>query len=203
MEHACILKSSPCSYPSQHQTAAKSPPHQHATQAALGPSARSHSRAGRRRVKNRNLSLPKDVAHRTSHRGLATYIQTNIQGKQLNNVTIFNSIYISTEGVFFMCKGYTELTPLVEFFALAWQWIRNLDGNDSIRLHAQGLQSTLFHSLTLNLFCTVLCFEHVKSCLCELSKLFLNTCAEFMIKKHHFAQKSCRSEENTAATLSY
>jgi hypothetical protein len=40
-------------------------------------------------------------------------------------------------------------------------------------LHAQYLHSVLFHSLTLTLFCMVLCFEHVKLWLCELSKLFL------------------------------
>jgi hypothetical protein len=44
---------------------------------------------------------------------------------------------------------------------------------DSILLHAQGLRSMVFNSLTLTLFCIVLCFEHVKSWLCELSKLLL------------------------------
>jgi hypothetical protein len=40
-------------------------------------------------------------------------LYTNI--KQLNIVTVFNSIYIST-CVFFMCEGYTELAPLVAIF---------------------------------------------------------------------------------------
>jgi hypothetical protein len=72
-----------------------------------------------------------------------------------------------------MCERNTELAPLVANFALTWQYKRNPEGYDSILLHAQGLQSMLLHSLTLTLFCTVLCFEHVKSRLCELSKLFL------------------------------
>jgi hypothetical protein len=31
-------------------------------------------------------------------------------------LTIFNSIYLSIEGVFFMCEGCTELAPLVANF---------------------------------------------------------------------------------------
>jgi hypothetical protein len=64
-----------------------------------------------------------------------------------------------------------ELAPLVAIFALPWQ---NLEGYDSILVHAQDFQSMLFHSLALTIFCIVLCFKHVKSWLCELSKLFLN-----------------------------
>jgi hypothetical protein len=86
-------------------------------------------------------------------------------------------MYISTEGVFLMCEGCTELAPLVAIFALTWQQKRNLEGYDSILFHTQGLQSVLFHSLTL--FCIVLCFEHVKSWLCELSKLFLLSLWQF------------------------
>jgi hypothetical protein len=40
----------------------------------------------------------------------------------------------------------------------------------------------LFRSLTLTLFCIVLCFEHVKLWLCELSKLFCYICGEFIMK---------------------
>jgi hypothetical protein len=72
-----------------------------------------------------------------------------------------------------MCEGYTELAPLVAIFCTNMAEERNLEGCDSILLHAQGLQSMLCHCLTLTLFCIVLCFEHVKSWLCELCKLSL------------------------------
>jgi hypothetical protein len=39
---------------------------------------------------------------------------TNV--KQLNTVTTFNSMYFSTERIFFMYEGYTELAPLVAIF---------------------------------------------------------------------------------------
>jgi hypothetical protein len=32
------------------------------------------------------------------------------------NVTIFNSIYVISTGVLFVCEGYTELAPLVTVF---------------------------------------------------------------------------------------
>jgi hypothetical protein len=51
--------------------------------------------------------------------------------------------------------------------------VKTIEGYDSILLHAQGLQASLFYSLTLTLFCIVLCFEYVKSWLCELSILLL------------------------------
>jgi Ca2+/Na+ antiporter len=83
------------------------------------------------------------------------------------------TLYISTEGVFFICEGYTELAPSVAILCTNMA-VENKSGSyDSVHLHAQGLQSMLFHSLTLILFCFVLCFEHVKLWLCELSKLFL------------------------------
>jgi hypothetical protein len=41
-------------------------------------------------------------------------LYTNI--KWLNTLTVFNSMYISIESVFFMCEGYTELAPLVAIF---------------------------------------------------------------------------------------
>jgi hypothetical protein len=72
-----------------------------------------------------------------------------------------------------MCEGYVELAPLEAIFCTNMAVEKNLEGYDSILFHAQGLQSMLFHSLTLTLICTVLCFEHVKSWLCEFSKLFL------------------------------
>jgi hypothetical protein len=82
-----------------------------------------------------------------------------------------------------MCEGYTELAPVVAIC------FTNMAENKSRRLwlnttHAQGLQSMLFHSLTLTLFCIVLCFEYVNSWLCELPKLLCYNCGEFMIKKH-------------------
>jgi hypothetical protein len=85
----------------------------------------------------------------------------------------FYSIYSNTEGVFFMSQGCKELTPLVANFCTNMAVEKNLEGYGSILLHAQGLQSMLFYYLTLTLFCIVLCFEHVKSCFSELSKLFL------------------------------
>jgi hypothetical protein len=72
-----------------------------------------------------------------------------------------------------MCEVHTGLAPLVAIFRTNMAVEKESRRPLLILLHVQGLHSMLFHSLNLTLFCSVLCFEHVKSWLCELSKLLL------------------------------
>jgi hypothetical protein len=50
------------------------------------------------------------------HTVLICTVHTVFRYKTAHYCHIFNSICISTEGVFFMCEGYTELAPLVAIF---------------------------------------------------------------------------------------
>jgi hypothetical protein len=111
--------------------------------------------------------------------------------KKLNTVTIFNSIYISTEGSFFMCEGYTELAPSVAILCsnmavekksrMPW-----LSTSSCLRLAVSALS---FFELNFVLYCV--CFEHVRSWLYELSELFLSHVASLLLKtwtKHYGLQ---------------